>query len=62
MPQQLCIDILLGKNRIGSQEKYREKNNAAQEKAGELTGHDILRAVGIHAHEHERIRPEKSGV
>ena len=34
----------------------------AQEKAGELTGHDILRAVGIHAHEHERIRPEKSGV
>lgn len=23
MPQQLCLDILLGKNRIGSQEKYR---------------------------------------
>ena len=42
MPQQLCLDILLGKNRIGSQEKYREKNNAAQEKAGELAGHDIL--------------------
>ena len=35
MPQQLCLDILLCKNRIGSQEKYREKNNAAQEKAGE---------------------------
>lgn len=25
MPQQLCLDILLCKNRIGSQEKYREK-------------------------------------
>lgn len=23
MPQQLCIDILLCKNRIGNQEKYR---------------------------------------